>query len=492
MSSHIHELWQELELPEQYPELDPDRILARVNGALEQEEPPRSTKSPMKRHVKLFTILAAALVLMTGTAFAAAYQLGLLELFFPDGDTSQLEPYVQDTVGSAENEDYRFTVNSALYDGQNIYTVVTVEALNDQAADDLMSNRVFAEAHREDWGDDMVDSLLSSGSTGPNGILYSSPVSEDGMYLRNLPNPNENSRSWQISIFFRENIGPQDDPLSIWLIFMGREYAVEIPLDIVLDSIRLTPNEEVLVSEPVGLRGILTEFVLTPTSFNYIVEEIGDWPAQRGEYASPYYMTELENPFFLRMKDGSVLTRSQLGVLNRNFSTPVDLTQVASIIYGDREFPVDGSPSSPADIDSHLYPFSVEYPPYTDPDFVYQNQISFRLLCQGLGAYYTWDETSQTASATYRGVTITAALGDNTLYVDGQPVEMTWRNWSAREPDQDDPPLLPNAPSASTLDGDLLVPVEITKFWTVSSYLDRTWNEAHTAIDKPRSWIITP
>ena len=33
MSSHIHELWEELELQPLYPELNPDDISARVSAA---------------------------------------------------------------------------------------------------------------------------------------------------------------------------------------------------------------------------------------------------------------------------------------------------------------------------------------------------------------------------------------------------------------------------------------------------------------------------
>ena len=73
---------------------------------------------------------------MTGAAFAAAYQAGVLDLFF-HGDTGSLEPYVQMTIPSTENEDYRLTVDSSLYDGQNLYLVMTVEALNEQAVSDL-------------------------------------------------------------------------------------------------------------------------------------------------------------------------------------------------------------------------------------------------------------------------------------------------------------------------------------------------------------------
>ena len=172
MSSHIHELWDDLELQPLYPELNPDDISARVNAVLDQDAAcsplqvsPR--KTPMKRSIKSIVLFAAVLALMAGSVLAVAYRSGVLELFFPNGDTSGVEPYVQTALDTAENEDYRLRVDSCLYDGQNVYAVVTVEALSGQAAEDLMSNKVIAESHREMWGEDMVNGLMKSGSTGP-------------------------------------------------------------------------------------------------------------------------------------------------------------------------------------------------------------------------------------------------------------------------------------------------------------------------------------
>ena len=65
----------------------------------------------------------AAAVLMTGTAFAAAYQAGVLDIFFR-GDTSSLESYR--TIQSTEDENYRLTVDS-LRDGDGLYLYLTIE-----------------------------------------------------------------------------------------------------------------------------------------------------------------------------------------------------------------------------------------------------------------------------------------------------------------------------------------------------------------------------
>jgi hypothetical protein len=171
----------------------------------------------MKRSLRWGLILAAVLVLLSGTV-AAAYRSGVLSLFF-QGDTSQLEPYVQEALDTAENEDYRLRVDSCLYDGQNVYAVVTVEALNDQATQDLMSNRVIAETHRETWGEEMVASLLESGTTGPDTFhcnQFDFTNDGGGIGIHDLPNPDDHSRSWQISVQFHSYVGPQEQPLEFW------------------------------------------------------------------------------------------------------------------------------------------------------------------------------------------------------------------------------------------------------------------------------------
>lgn len=139
---------------------------------------------------------------MTGSAFAVAYRSGVLEAFF-HGNTSQVEPYVQTAVGSAENQDYRLTVDSAVCDSQTLYAVITVEGLNNQAVEDLKSNKVIAESHREVWGQEMVDSLMANGSAGPDtfwAAFADSGTHVSGIQYQGLTAPSDTSRSWQVKI----------------------------------------------------------------------------------------------------------------------------------------------------------------------------------------------------------------------------------------------------------------------------------------------------
>lgn len=458
MSSHIHELWNDLGLPEEYPELDPEAILSRVEAALEQEEaasaPPEGPRqNSMKKKMKWAVLLAATLALTMGAALAAAYQMGVLDLFFTRGDASVVEPYVQDTIKSVENEDYRLTADSMLYDGQNVFVVLTVEGLNQQAIDDLMSNRAFAEAHRDFWGEDMVSRLLESGSTGPDGISYDLRTHSGSMGIHDLPNPSGTSRSWQIDIQFGEYVGPLEEPLNVWLAFMGRDYAVRLPMDSVVEPIRVTPDLEVISNEFLGLRGRLKELILTPVSYSYELERLGDWSSYADSITDLGVATDL---FYLKMKDGSILTLAQLGDVNHQFEQVVDLTQVDSIVFDQWEFPVDGSPTREAELDPRLRPFLMDPPsPVYDLEGLRLGHLSLRQLCERLGAEYRWDEDSQTATARYRGVTITATAGSSTILVDGQPIEATY--YSTKTDENGDEMYLPN-PAVPVPDGcDLLV-----------------------------------
>lgn len=405
----------------------PPQAEQRILQALEAQ-----TQQPKKRNWRVGAALAAAAVLMTGSAFAVAYRWGVLEVFF-HGDTSQVEPYVQTAVGSAENQDYRLTVDSAVCDSQTLYAVITVEGLNDQAVEDLKINKVIAESHREVWGQEMVDSLMDNGSAGPEtfwAAFVDSGVSTSGIQYQSLPAPSDTSRSWQVKIS-RMDADHQMDSGSIlfWLGFMGKEYAVAIPTDTAMETIQLSIDRDVQPQYPDGPTVFVQSLELSPVSLSYVGTY---WDAQR----------DADNPplVFFRMKDGQITTQMQLGYhwngagkinesdrlyqVRYQTDTPVDLDQVASIILGDMEFPLDGSDPFPADVPENLYPF-------TCPEIIPGENHFFRFpveeLCQKLGADYRWDASTQTATATYRGVTLTMTVGESCFQVNGETIELSYK-----------------------------------------------------------------
>ena len=397
---------------------------ARIQRALTGGE--TGNRHPAGRPWRAALAAAAALALMTGTAFAVAYQTGVLEAFF-QGDTSQLEPYVQTQVDSAENRDYRLTVDSTLNDGRTLYAVITVEGLNEQAAADLMSNKVIAESHREMWGQDMVDMLMEDGGSGPEtfwAYFVDSGESVSGMGTHELPAPSATSRSWRLQINMSDVYREQGTgPIALYLNFIGRDYAVQIPTDVTVEVSTLPVEREVTLSPGSGERAYVDSLELSPISLTYVGELVSD---------------DNTPPLFFRRTDGTVVTPAQLGLSFRRMEnpqgypiviyqtdTPMPVEEFASVILGDTEFPLDGSAPFPAEVDEKLYPFEIGLLRYPVLDVGERNYVAdVADLCQKLGAEYAWDEAAGTATATYRGVTITLTAGSATALVDGEAMEL--------------------------------------------------------------------
>ena len=255
-----------------------------------------------------------------------------------------------------------------------------------------------------------------------------------------LPAPSDTSRSWRVNVSFEHWMGPLDTPLKIWAGFMGEAYAVEIPLDTTVGSAHLESNQEFLLNNLTGARAVLREVALTPTQLYYeyqsIGEDVPDTADMSASDASKYW-------FILKMKDGSLLTASQIGFNGGSGGTSdsntgihffhfkfksvkfSEVSEVESIILGDMEFPLDGSKPFPAEIDAHLYPFQTELLRYPVQDEERNYIADVEALCQGLGADYQWDEQTKTATAAYRGVTVSLTVGSATALVNGEPVEIT-------------------------------------------------------------------
>ena len=443
MRSHIHELWEDLDLTPLYPEPDMSRVRDRVLEQIETGEADSNAKRRRPMHKKrLLLSLAAALVVLTGSAVAVGSQMGWLNLFF-QGDASALEPYVQTELGSAENEDYRFTVNSAYYDGMTVYATVTWEGLNDEAVDDVMHSRSDGEYHREVWGDGMAEHLMETGGTGPDTIRSNQDeVTEaagyeytgGGMGGKDLPST-DTSRSRTVEVSFQRWLGPVDVPLELWVGFMGREYSVKIPLDTVVGSAHLETDQEFLYNPITHQRAVLTEVTLTPTQLYYEIQTVGERKLETG-------WDTMDGQFVLKLKDGSLITAEQLhsamggndydwdkGLFSYNveFSKVLfsHVSEVESVIFGDTEFPLDGSKPTPADEDERLIPFFV--PRYQFDGSSFYTEVE--TLCRGLGAEYVWDADTQTAIATYRDVTVEMTVGSSQVLVNGEPVALTDEIW---------------------------------------------------------------
>lgn len=425
-----------------------DRVLRAM------EEKRQGRRRPAKRRWAA-AVAVAAMVLMTGTAFAVAWRAGVLEAFF-QGDTSRLEPYVQTAVDSAENGDYRLTVDSTINDGRTLYAVITVEGLNDRAVADLKSNRVIAESHRDMWGQDMVDMLMEDGGAGPmtfNAYFVDSGESVSGMGSRELAAPSDTSRSWRAQINMSDIFREQGTgPIVLYLDFIGEDYAVQIPTDVTVETITLSVGREVATAPGSGKTAYVDALELSPISLTYVGDPVDD------------NNTDIP-PLFFRRADGTVTTRTQLGLSHRRTEDPPE-AQYATLIYqtdvpmapeeftsvilGDTEIPLDGGEPFHTEVDERLYPFQVELLRYPVADTYCGYVADLADLCEKLGADYTWDAETKTATATYRGVTVALTAGSSTALVDGEPLEMEAGVWNEqREEDERFP--LPAVENGGTL-----------------------------------------
>ena len=280
-----------------------------------------------------------------------------------------------------------------------------VEALNQQAASELEHLRI-ASPHTICWA------LASPGSSD------TAQITAHSMGVQELPARTDASRTWQVDLNFDGFMGKQDRPLLLWLDFMGEDHAVSIPLDTMLEPIHLTPNEPVTIDTITGQQAILKEFTLSATSYSLELQVEG-LPAHTRPQTSSV-------PLFLRMKDGSVMTRAQLLSPSggQQFRTVLDLSQVASVIYGYTEFPTDGSAPRPAQLDARLYPFRTEIIPEPFHGTARSYIADAAVLCRGLGADCSWDPVSRSLTAVYHGTTLELTAGSSTALIDGVPSVM--------------------------------------------------------------------
>ena len=295
----------------------------RILEAMERRERPR-------RPVRAALLFAALAALLCGSALAAGYRAGVLDLFFR-GDTGVLEPYVQ-RPNSVSNGEYRLSVDSVLFDGSSIYAVATVEGLTPQAVEDLKSNKVIAESHPEDWGQDMVDSLLESGRAGPDTFRFRGAK---GVGSSELPAPGDSSRAWKVDGRF--DSWEPGESIHFWVGFMGPDYAVEIQPD-VMEPLVLTPNRTIPLPDGAG-QMVCTEFTVYMTGAQGVFQGVEGDVSLKSFHSLPLTVT---------LRDGQVLSREDLGFggdsgtlleleprtvlqYNYRFETPIDLAQIASI-----------------------------------------------------------------------------------------------------------------------------------------------------------------
>lgn len=388
----------------------PPEAEERILRALEEQKAGKASRRP-RRKWKTAVAAVAAAVLMTGTAFAAAYQAGVLDIFFR-GDTSSLESYR--TIQSTEDENYRLTVDS-LRDGDGLYLYLTVEPKTEQAAQALPEIQ---------WGPD---------------TFSFTPGMTKGWWESEETTDPEVSRSFSIETNLTMKALETLEPITFSANFMEEDCTLQLPIQQSAPTASRSINQKIEVNPLTGETEYWTDVTISSTRFSYtsVQDKRGYTTLDGGRgVADPL--------IFLKMKDGSILTRSQLGLgpageeqildveglseekrMDRiidHFKIVIDPTQVESLIVGGMEFPMDGSAPKEVQMDEALLPFYVEAMDYQDTQGNPGSYVSsVEELCEKLGADYSWNPETKTATGVYRGVTLRLSAGSGTAEIDGTP-----------------------------------------------------------------------
>ena len=387
----------------------PPEAERRIVTALEERRQTPALRP--KKTWKTAVAAVAAAALMTGTAFAAAYQAGVLDIFFR-GDTSSLESYR--TIQTTEDENYQLTVDS-LRDGDGLYLYLTVEPKTDQAAQALPEIQ---------WGPD---------------TFSFTPGMTKGWWESEETTDPEVSRSFSIETNLTMKALETLEPITFSANFMEEDCTLQLPIQQSAPTASRSINQKIEVNPLTGETEYWTDVTISSTRFSYtsVQDKRGYTTLDGGRgVADPL--------IFLKMKDGSILTRSQLGLgpageeqildveglseekrMDRiidHFKIVIDPTQVESLIVGGMEFPMDGSAPKEVQMDEALLPFYVEAMDYQDTQGNPGSYVSsVEELCEKLGADYSWNPETKTATGVYRGVTLRLSAGSGTAEIDGTP-----------------------------------------------------------------------
>lgn len=327
-----------------------DEASRRIRQALAEGQARQRSRTGGRRRWTVALAVAAAALLMMGTAFAAAYRAGVLDVFF-GGDASELEPYVQTELAQAEDGNYRLSVDSSLFDGEVLYVTATVEGLNHWATERLMSGQVMLDYLQSKWGPERGKEWMEQGGWEPD--LFQVRL-EPGNHVStlaadSLPNPTEHSRSWLLRVTLTGLDHPQTEPVTLRINFMEEGSSVSIPVDRMPEVIQI-PVERELLESPSGGEGIYVDHLeLSPIRFTYVGKD------------PQAVQTPL--PAALRMKTGEIRTLEDLGLELAVYDAPgpedvqgrelaeivytsrsiLNLAEVESVILGETELPLEGN-----------------------------------------------------------------------------------------------------------------------------------------------------
>lgn len=398
MKRRLQELWDEVvPVKGDSPQPEAKAVLARMEVSME-DKPRRG-----RRGGKLVVILAAVLVL-TVTAVSAGSGLpgyyDVLSLFQDSEASEYARSLVTELPVSISDENYTFTITSSIADRNNVYLVFQVEVKTEQGRE-----RLAAEFKKE-WPE-----------------FFSCKPSLHHHVGASYENYDPGSDFWQGDLSIGLNFWNRRG-LSIRFNSMEEGCWLKLPIHPISD-ITLRPDAEApgqgyllhAAGGPVKVKKV----VLSPLSVSV------DYTTPRAESGEPIL-------YFL-WQDGSIDTMGRLLIpspangegsggdetmhvsYSWQFWKVQDITKLKALIFGDMAYPLDGGEPYPMDMSG--MPRSFHIPLGDVQEGSADHSVPFFALCGGLGIPYTWDAERGTASAQYRGVTVTVQTGEGTIQAEG-------------------------------------------------------------------------
>ena len=405
MKNRLQTLWDEVMLDRgPCPQPDVKKVRRRVDAALDSKH-----HIVPRRALRLAMAGTAAVLLLTGTALAGGElippEYNVLNAMFTWGGRENPEAAIAMmtiTPVSVEDDNYTMTVTSSLADENKLYFTLLIEAKHDEARERLETTE--------------AGELLSLRVSGSNSYGISGEISPvDGVWHLDV------SATWKAGNSASVRLNTMDE--NVWLTFPVKPVR-SLTLEVNAEGLGLG-GDNCIHGAPVTVSTIK----VSPLSYavDYTSAEITVRPVV----------------YFL-FKDGSLLTMGQMDVLGPSggsahgmfnqypgreklswrFPSVQDLSLMEAVVFGGMAYPLDGGEPYEVDLSAIPQPFAIPTGELLDS---LNPSIPLFALCDGLGADYEWDEAVGTATASFRGTTLTFTVGNKTAQVDGP-----W-NWDTSE-----------------------------------------------------------
>ena len=409
MKNHMRELWDDtVPAGVPNPRPDPDAVLRRVNAALDGKH--RFSRRPLK----YAAILAAAVLLLTGTAIASEQgilpSVNVLDSFF-HGDSSDYSlSLVNAEQASVSDDNYTMTVTSSIADRNEVYFTLTVEAKTEEARKVLSGE---AAKPGEDY--EIPLSVKTSWIGGNSGGMFADYDSENQT----------------LNYYVSRDMGPGLlKEVSVRLEAMEDGVWLKFPVKIISD-IRLNIQADGqgigTMMNASGGPVTLEKLVLSPASVKMYYTTPED--SMGDPMGDPLL-------YFL-WKDGSLSSYGQLRMLGPSghgreedggmwsfqyswrFGHLLDLRQMEAVIFENTAYPLDGGEPYAYEVDPSEFPRPFAVPSGERLEDAGNSSMPLFAVCGGLGIPYEWDEEAGTLTATFRDVTMTFTVGSDRILLDG-------------------------------------------------------------------------